>query len=343
MFTGLKRRLRSFVTRNEIPVLTYHGVVSGCLPFNVPYQISTDSFRSHIEYLANNFTCVSVRDVHEAVLGKKTLGTACVAITFDDGFANNYHNALPILSEFQVPATVFVAAGYIDAPELLWPERAASFLARTQRTELQLGSSAYRLDSAATTAEAYLALTRYFKQFSPAEIQNELDMMIDEHGVSDASRLDQRLHEDFRLLRRDELDKLAGHGLITIGSHTVNHSRLSRVPVELAKHEIAESKRTLEKYLGETPYFAYPFGGFDADFDDSHVRFVEHCGYSAAFTIDSGGANENSNAYRIPRTNIISSVDIDELDYLVCGGVSLANNMSLATLAKGFVSGVTIQ
>ncbi len=88
---------------------------------------------------------------------------------------------------------------------------------------------------------------------------------------------------------------------VEIGSHTINHPRLSRLQPEQVWHEVADSKSALENVLGEpVKFFAYPYGDYNPSVRDA----VEKAGYLAALTCSRGPANTAPNAYEIPRKAI---------------------------------------
>ncbi|MFZ4698742.1 MAG: polysaccharide deacetylase family protein [Candidatus Methylumidiphilus sp.] len=88
---------------------------------------------------------------------------------------------------------------------------------------------------------------------------------------------------------------------VEIGSHTISHPRLGRLPPEQAWREIADSKSELEQVLGEpVKFFAYPYGDYNPDVRDA----VERAGYQAALTCSRGLANTAPNAFEIPRKAI---------------------------------------
>ena len=88
---------------------------------------------------------------------------------------------------------------------------------------------------------------------------------------------------------------------VEIGSHTVNHPRLSRLDPQHAWHEIADSKSALEDTMGEpVGFFAYPYGDYNSAVRDAVVR----AGYQAAVTCSRGAANTAPNPFEIPRKAI---------------------------------------
>lgn len=101
----------SRITRqSEISVLMYHSVS----PASSKYSVIPAEFRRQMDHLMKNYTIVSLNEIMEFVEGKRTLPRKSVAITFDDGYLDNYTNAYPYLRKYQLPATIFIATNYVQ-------------------------------------------------------------------------------------------------------------------------------------------------------------------------------------------------------------------------------------
>lgn len=84
----------------------YHSVGDNEEFFTVPKK----EFDCQMKYLSeNNFNVVSVSELVELVEKKLLIPVKTIAITFDDGYEDNYLNALPILNKYNFPATIFVS------------------------------------------------------------------------------------------------------------------------------------------------------------------------------------------------------------------------------------------
>ncbi len=99
-----------------VRILTYHKVNNLKNSLN---SIPSKEFRKQIEYLRTNYNIVSLDDFHESMTGGKKLPKKTVAITFDDGYRDNYTNAYPILEECRVPAAIFLTADYIGTNKVM--------------------------------------------------------------------------------------------------------------------------------------------------------------------------------------------------------------------------------
>jgi peptidoglycan/xylan/chitin deacetylase (PgdA/CDA1 family) len=162
---NIRKTLKSFASRHQATILTYHGVIQNNELFSVPQHMSLDLFNRHIEYLSNNFNCISLAELL-AGMEQGKVKSKSVVITFDDGFHNNYANAFPILKQYEVPATIFTATGFIDGQSLIWPETLALVLAHSDNQEIEINNQHYLLDSAECKSTAYRALTASFKKLT---------------------------------------------------------------------------------------------------------------------------------------------------------------------------------
>ncbi|OHA94169.1 MAG: hypothetical protein A3E02_00795 [Candidatus Zambryskibacteria bacterium RIFCSPHIGHO2_12_FULL_38_34] len=106
---------------NSNIVLIYHRVADvGSDPHKL--CVSPKNFKEQIKYLKENFNIVPLYEVIQD-LADGQIKSGSVAITFDDGYADTLHAALPILEKFGVPATIFVTVGSIGLPESFYWEK----------------------------------------------------------------------------------------------------------------------------------------------------------------------------------------------------------------------------
>lgn len=97
----------------DVPILMYHHVGA---PYRNQFNVPLKDFEAQMNYLAQNgYTTVSIAQIAAALRGQGSLPPCPVAITFDDGYANVYHNALPVLQKHGFRATFYVVTGYISA------------------------------------------------------------------------------------------------------------------------------------------------------------------------------------------------------------------------------------
>src|SRR5437870_3058456 len=119
---GLYRNSRHVASRlaRRFQVLAYHKVSPDPHPFFEPDH--PKAFEQHMRFLSR---CYRVMPLVELVERNRRgdIPHRAVAITFDDGYRDNYEYAFPILKKYGIPATIFVATGSIDTGEPLWHDR----------------------------------------------------------------------------------------------------------------------------------------------------------------------------------------------------------------------------
>lgn len=116
-----------------VPILAYHRVNDD----NELYSIKPAEFEKHMKYLADSgYTALSLSEMFEAFAGKRDMPRKPVVITFDDGYADNYLTALPIMEKYGMKATVFIIPGQVGQPEYLTWEQAKAL----QKRGTEIGS-----------------------------------------------------------------------------------------------------------------------------------------------------------------------------------------------------------
>jgi peptidoglycan/xylan/chitin deacetylase (PgdA/CDA1 family) len=256
-----------------------------------------------------------------------------VVVTFDDGYADNFLNARPLLEQFDIPAAVFVASGYLNSRGFWWDELDAVLL----RPGLLPGT--LRLNVSGKTCEWDLGDSvdyniaqsyenrrwRPWKSETPTarhKVYRELYQLM--HSLTDDER--QQVREDLltwageshtdpndRVLSSRELSELARDGLIEIGSHTVMHPRLSSLSAKLQEDEISRSRADLEEVLErEVASFAYPYGQ-SSDYNASTISLLKKQGFRCAFSAENGKVHTRTDRFQLPRVQV-SDVDGDTFD-----------------------------
>lgn len=124
--------------------------------------------------------------------------------------------------------------------------------------------------------------------------------------------------DGFRVLEDVELRRLSEAG-IEIGSHSLTHRSMARLPQEEAVREARDSRRRLEDLLGRrVTAFAYPFGT-RADYSEATAEILRQAGYDLAFTSQHGAVRAGMDPLVLPRVKVESG-DPDWLFPLLCGG-----------------------
>jgi peptidoglycan/xylan/chitin deacetylase (PgdA/CDA1 family) len=274
-------------------ILTYHRVNDDNDPFLD--SLSTEVFERQIAHVARHYSVFTVEDLVERMARGGRLPRNAVAITFDDGYRDTLSHAAPILTRHGVPATVFLASGFIGTAEVPWYDRLALGFKFTREQAvttpwgdvLDLGTPEGRLRSLQQTRT-------YLKRIPEEPAWQGLDRLMARLGVTE-----QRYFKN-AMLTWDDVHALAGLGF-SIGAHTVSHPILSRVSLERAWQEIAGSRSMIADACGRRPRaFAYPNGGA-ADYTAGVVELVRRAGFTCAATTRFGMNTPTTSPWELRR------------------------------------------
>ena len=279
-------------------ILTYHRVLDRPDPL-MPGHVTVDTFRNQIGILKKWFRVAplssAVRDLQRGVL---PLGS--VAVTFDDGYADNYTNALPILAEAGLPATFFIATGFLDGG-CMWNDAVTEAIRRSGKAKLDLswlGLGERALGDSGRRAALVAELIKSLKYLPMDERLERVERLLIEADVPRPEAL---------MMTSAQVGALAGAGM-HIGAHTVRHPILSRIPAASAQAEIRASRRYLEELLGRgVDGFAYPNGKPGRDYTAEHVGLVRDCGFEFAVSTAPGAARRTDDRYQLPRVGVWST------------------------------------
>jgi peptidoglycan/xylan/chitin deacetylase (PgdA/CDA1 family) len=274
---GLRWAERSLRASNATVVLMFHRVVDDdtfrktcSLPGTL---VRKPTFERLAAYLAKRFAVVPLTDAPAAASKKLRM-----AITFDDGWADNREIALPIAAQHGLPLTVFICPAAAGTTFPFWPEKVVAVLRASGEPRL------------ISEAEGTIAA---LKRRKPAERDRWLAVM--ERTVNRV----EMVSED-RVLSREEIREMAAAG-VRFGSHTQTHSLLTGMAPEAAQQEIRASKQAIEHMLGgDCEAFSYPNG----DWSPEIRRMVEEAGYLIACTTDRGVWTQTTDPLAIPRANV---------------------------------------
>lgn len=272
--------------------------------------VHPQTFRMHVRTLKRHFEIVRLSDwLARARSGRPLPARAC-AITFDDGWRDNFEYAYPILREEGVPATIFACSDMVGTQKSFWPERLALLLRATnasnrrdERRQLDwLKALCPSLGSGAeiSVTEIDEAINRAKRRYSDHALVERLD-----EADVDFSRP--------ALLDWWQVREMVGEGVVDIGSHTRRHVRMASGMSECVMHdEIVGSKRVIEQNIGaRVEVFCYPNGDITPEAD----RLVRSA-YHGACVTRRGWHSADADPFMVRRVGIHQDVAHDEAAFL---------------------------
>jgi len=320
-------------------ILVYHRVAE----LEVDPQmlaVAPKHFAEHLEVLREDYRPMTFKD-WVANLKRGRLPRHAVAVTFDDGYADNLFNAKVLLEKYGVPATVFIAAGQVGHGEEFWWDQLEQILLgpgdlpeemdldmggttvrfrlseKAQKTErkyaLHRAWNLFRPDDPTCRHQAYRSLCQLFRAMDGEVRKVNLDKMSSCAGVSRQARA------THRTLSELEVKDLSSGELVEVGAHTVTHPMLSRLSSDQQRAEIRLGKQMLEEMIGRrVGSFAYPYGTAGS-YTAETVASVRDAGFDQACSNFEGRVWRLTDRYQLPRT-VVRNWSGDEFARRLEGG-----------------------
>lgn len=258
-------------------ILCYHRIGTGGIPLYS--ELPQRDFEAQMRFLRKRYRVVSLEEVCDG-LRNGVSAEPGVAVTFDDGYEGVFTEAFPVLSEYRIPATVFLTVDSIETGRVAWYDRVFLILQVLPPGKLDLhldASRSFQLSSKQTrlaAATEIVTVLRSLPDWRRKEYCADLEkrVTLDERDVTG------------RMLNWSQVQTMQQAG-IAFGSHTVTHPVVGRLPPPEMERELADSKRFLEAKLGcPVLDFAFPFGKFDECALELSSAILSRCGYRSAAT-----------------------------------------------------------
>jgi peptidoglycan/xylan/chitin deacetylase (PgdA/CDA1 family) len=273
-------------------ILTYHRVLDRYDPM-IDWGLDRAGFDAQLRVLAANFNVLRLDEALER-LAKASLPPRAVALTFDDGYADNFTNALPILQRHGLSATFFVATAFLNGGRM-WNDTLIEALRRAAGPRLDLSPIGLTELDVATAEARRASCTRvidHLKHRPLEERQQAVDCV--------AATAAQPLPND--LMMTDAQVRGLHDAGMHIGAHTASHPVLASVDALTAQREIADGRDYLRTLLHEpVDIFAYPNGRPVQDYSRQHVDLVKQLGFKSAMSTAWGYTDARSDLWQTPR------------------------------------------
>jgi peptidoglycan/xylan/chitin deacetylase (PgdA/CDA1 family) len=297
--SGLLWWARSRIARDGVVVLTLHRVLPAPEFDRADCQqgmmVRDTTFDGLLGYLRDRCECVSLAKAGNAGSRAKVR----VALTFDDGWRDNYSTALPLARKHEVPFTVFICPGFIEHRESFWPAAVVRLWKAAARSgRLQQLHALWRASVPGASGERD-TLDDLMNDLKLIE-RTRRDAFIAAAGSLGGNGHFPELVEDGGdFLTWEQIREMAEQG-VSFGSHTDSHRILAKIPADEALREMQLSKAAVEAKLKSCSLLAYPNG----DWSETTRTLAAQCGYRWAFANSPGVWRAETNPFSIPRVNI---------------------------------------
>lgn len=302
-------------------VLMYHRITKlTCDPWQL--AVSPEHFEEQIQLLREKFQVVSLAELCEQ-LKDGNLKHRSVAITFDDGFVDNFQIAYPILNDYRVPASFYITTNLVGTNEVFWWDQLQSiFLQTFQLPEMcicLIGDEPIELptgNGGILSAEMKSQLLTWQAEQPPPndrarcyyEVWKRVRVMADGprrtvlQQLARWASLSLQANDSDRIVNARELNVIAENPLMEIGCHTCSHPALAEHTDMTQRNELELSKQQLEKWIGKSVTgLAYPHGSYNG----TTIRIAEELGFRYAVTTETMVASKGVRLMEIPRVQVM--------------------------------------
>ncbi len=291
-------------------ILNYHGVVKKYDLNLSKNHLPLHQFEEQMIYFKKNFEILSLAEIfHNSKKHSTSKNTKSLAITFDDGYLNNFSNAFPVLSSLNLPATIFVTGQSIINPTLpLWYDLLDILSSQIEwkklREEIQL-LFVEKIDL--SKYEDYSTFKNYIKTTNP-QTKNKLLTLLNVSKL--ASETFQNCDSEYwQLMKPEHLKSISTSKLIEIGSHGHTHSNLDILNETDLKVELSEPKKMLGELIGkEIESIAFPDGAYN-----ERVKTESRYLYNRLLAVILKNENEKAEGDILPRLSISNTTTTDSV------------------------------
>jgi peptidoglycan/xylan/chitin deacetylase (PgdA/CDA1 family) len=288
-------------------ILCLHNVVErhGPLGTNRGLDLTLRELETVIQFLrAEGYRPATLDEVVQRLEPGSDAGDCRFAITFDDGYAGNFHVAHPLLRRHNIPFTVYVTTGFMDRTVCVWWYALERLLVAVDRVAFEHAGRAH-VFAASTLAQKVHAdhAIRALLQASPSSADDLLEQLFRGRvpdlglGASD-------------VLTPEQVGALSHDPLVTIGGHSISHPVLRELATEDSRREISACRERLEAVTGRSVrHFAYPFGN-RAAFGPREEQFVRETGYETATTTRARRLTPADRHTALPRIMLTAELNV---------------------------------
>lgn len=301
-----------YVVPNQATIIMYHGITVQPLPFLDWCFVEEAEFSRQISYLAQNFEIVPLSEILKP---RRPTGQPKAALTFDDGFASNYHIAYPLLKRLGLPFTIYLVSDLIGTDDTVWFCHVIDAIARSRREHFEWDGKTYYLTDSKNKALTSARIQSRLKSFRPDVQLAELTNLLNFLDVKKTTRLD--ADSPFHMLSWDQVRTMARQGIADFGGHTSQHHILSQLSSECRKMQINQSVDCISREIGNPcRTFAYPNGRV-IDWGDEDVETLRQSGVSTAVSTVPGPVKPGDDPLRLHRYGIGAGTEMYTFRWII--------------------------
>ena len=257
------------------------------------YSCTTEELDAHIKFFKAHFDLISLNTLSEILLDNTKPSSKLMCLTFDDGYIDNFSNALPVLRANDVTATFFIATGLVGSGHVPWWDKVAYLIKYHQPKRLRL--AAWRDDVIFENCqERFIRNVLHAIKSCKLPAQKQINQL-------EQALLHQNGYPAAEFMDWHHLKTVLEAGM-ELGAHSHNHDILTKLSENELFYELSHSKALLESNLGcDITAFSYPVGS-KSTYDQRVIEGLKDTGYKLAFNFQPGiNTSPSTNPYDLHR------------------------------------------
>lgn len=267
------------------------------IPTNEELKVSPAFLEKIIlRYKRLGFDFISLDQLDEIIRSGVPNRRPFVAFTIDDGYLDNYTNALPVFEKYDVPFAIFVATDFIEKKAILWWDTLEEMILSHDSIDIYDNRS-YPCMTFQQRWDSFRYLRENILKLDQSNLEEELNKMFVNYDIDWYNPIKEKG------MSWDLIKLLAAHPLCTIGGHTLSHPALNNLSFEEAMREIQEGIKKIESQIGQpVDYFAYPYGTPN-EIGEREYDLISRLNLKLAFMAHQGCVTEKNmnNLTHLPR------------------------------------------
>lgn len=316
-YSGLFSTHLNNVGEGRSLTLMYHRIIprSKAGTFLQPSMyVEPATFELHLQFLKKYFSMQPVSALYPSVnfTVKGLHDRPECAITFDDGWADFYEYAFPLLLKHAVSATVFLPTGFIDTGKIFWSERLGNICAAV--------ATAGNFDAFKVFARRQLLLQGRFQALPVMDFYEVVLEELKKYREEAIEEILDRIENYFALVSRTaqsdfltwlQIEEMRRSGLVSFGSHTNTHRILTTLGQDEIYKEVTLSMQSLRERKavdGDDVAFCYPNGNLN----EKAIEQLKSSGYACAFTTRCGWNDTRTPLFALNRVGVHQDISNTE-------------------------------
>lgn len=280
-------------------VLVYHGVVPRP-DFSISGgHIDSLQFEKHLKYFKKHFNVVPSAEIFEMKRKNIVPSKPTIAITFDDGYENNYTYAFSLLKKYNLPSTFFITTQCIeDENAILWYDKLYFIKNKVNFAEIDFSQANVGGDKILKAKECrnngeFISFIKHLSTLEKEEFFKIIKTKINYEAIIKNSDRDL-----WKMMKREQLLEIANTKGMELGTHTHTHPNLGEIKLADALLELKKSKQLLEQLSSKNiRSIAFP----DGNYNDEIKKACIDMGYTDLFAVSYQLENDYNDKNILPR------------------------------------------